>query len=464
MRRSRKCAAVAASALLGASMLMSPAMVAATTVDVQGAGQSDTPSSIHNKVVGAYFADWDVYNGYYAKDIPASRLNTIWYAFAAPTAKGTCGLLDPQADYQMRFTADQTVNGLADKPSDRVDGDFKQLMELKARHPGLKVLISLGGWTDSTYFSDVAATAATRKTFVDSCIDLFMKGNLNDPNLPNDGRAAIKGLFDGIDIDWEYPTVDPGNGAHYSVNDMANAMRLFTDFQRALDRLGQANGRHYMLTAALPATSVVSSYFDLKGITRSLDFIDLMTYDFHGTWDSYAALNSPFTLDPNDPAASDPTASTVGTVRYFLTQGVKRSQLVVGVPFYGNEYDNTPPTDHGLYQPYDDTNLANSQPDYHILVDVLKILRPDGKASQGFTRYWDAAAGEPYLYAPDMATIGVPGSAAKGVFISYEDQSSIRERAWLARELGLRGVFSWEISSDSNDAALTRAMGWGLLR
>src|SRR5436190_1066595 len=82
-----------------------------------------------------------------------------------------------------------------------VSGNFNQLLKLKKAHPGLKVEISLGGWTKSTWFADVASTAQRRQDFVKSCVDTFVNGNI-----PGLAPGAAKGVFDGIDIDWEYPT------------------------------------------------------------------------------------------------------------------------------------------------------------------------------------------------------------------------------------------------------------------
>jgi chitinase len=449
MRWNRALKGVGTAALVGAQLSLIPGLATAT----EGSGV--------DRVVGAYFGNWDIYDrGYFVKDIPAAKLNTIFYAFAAPTRDGTCGLLDAQADYKLRFEASKTVSGVADSPSDPIGGNFNQLVQLKALHPNLKVVISIGGWSKSTYFSDVAAADATRKRFVASCVDLFIKGNLNDPSVPDDGRGAIKGLFDGIDIDWEYPSVDPGNGAHHGAGDAANATALFEELRAQLDAEGAADNKHYLLTAAVPAGSDAGTFFELAKLAGILDYMNVMTYDFHGSWDGYAAFNSPLFGEPADPTSANPTGNTIGTIVYYLQQGVPANRMNVGVPFYGNEYDDVAATNHGLYQP---AKPAATQPDYHSLIDVTGIVKPEGGAQKGFEQFWSWSTGEPYLYGPDMASIGKPGAAGRGVFVSYENPFSIFERAMLVRFLGLRGIFAWELSCDSNDAALTTAMGSGLL-
>ena len=130
-------------------------------------------------VVAGYFAQWDIYGrGYHPKDIPADKLTHVIYAFAAPDASGHCASVDPWADYQRPYPAEESVDGVADDPGQALFGNFNQLRELKAAHPGLKVLLSIGGFTLSTYFSDVAATPESRAAFAQSCIDEFIDGNL----------------------------------------------------------------------------------------------------------------------------------------------------------------------------------------------------------------------------------------------------------------------------------------------
>ena len=133
------------------------------------------PAPPDTGVRAAFFANWDRYaRGYLVKQIPANDLNVLDYAFAAPAADGTCALTDVWSDFQApTWSGGDSVDGVADDPSNpdqHLFGNFEQLLKLKAAHPGLRIEMSLGGWTGSTFFSDVAATAASRKAFVASCV------------------------------------------------------------------------------------------------------------------------------------------------------------------------------------------------------------------------------------------------------------------------------------------------------
>jgi len=161
---------------------------AAMTVPATSAAAAQPANDAPKSVVSAYFADWDVYGrGYYVKNIPADKINVIQYAFGVPSfdpASGAvgCNILDPWADYQQVYwDGTNSVDGQGDDPSNpdqHLFGNFNQLAKLKAAHPGLKIEISLGGWTKSTWFSDLAATPERRQAFVSACIDTFIKGNL----------------------------------------------------------------------------------------------------------------------------------------------------------------------------------------------------------------------------------------------------------------------------------------------
>jgi chitinase len=435
-----------------------------------------SPSAPQDHVIVAYFASWDIYGrNYHPSDIPVGGITHLNYAFATPTADGTCAPADPWADYERPYPANESVDGVADDPSNpnqHLFGNFNQLLKLKAAHPNLRILISIGGWSLSTYFSDVAATPASRSKFVQSCIDTFIKGNLpaGSPTQVG-GQGSAAGLFDGIDLDWEFPGLDPGNGAHFSAADRHNATLLLQEFRSQLDQVGQQDGQHYLLTAALPGGDLHSSgSFELPLVADTVDWINLLTYDFHGPADPVTNFNAPFGINPSDPDPEGhlPFWNVSGTVAYYLAKGVPADKLVVGVPFYGKQYIRVASDNHGLYQSFNNSGMDSNSlqwdvtptPTYHDLVDSAQIVSPssgtgnNAKGLNGFKRYWNGDAGEPWLYDPAAPRLG----SSTGVFISYDDPHSVAERTQLIRSDHLRGAMVWEISQDSDSHALLSAL------
>ncbi len=471
MRRPRRLS-VSAAIVAGVTL----ALVAPLPAQASPKPPSDAPS----KVVSAYYADWDVYGrGYFVKDIPVTKLNVIQYAFGVPTydpatGAASCDVLDPWADYQQVYwTGDNTVDGVADDPSNpdqHLFGNFNQLRKLKAANPGLKVEISLGGWTKSTWFSTLASTPQLRQAFVSSCIDTFIKGNLPGGGWPENagGAGAAAGVFDGIDLDWEYPTQVADGNVNPTPADRHNATLLAAEFRRQLDALGATTGQHYLLTAALPAANSSTKYYELKQYVKHLDWANVMTYDFNVASGPKASHNTLFTPDPRDPNFPNLTWNTTGTVAYYLTQGVPASKIVVGVPFYAQQYLRTSTANHGLYSAFDNTGTdPNSlvvdvapQPSYHALVDEGGYVDAAGVVGgNGYTVYWNPLAGEPYLFNPAASHPNLTsGPATVPTVIAFSSPRSIGERVKLIKSLHLRGAMAWELSQDSNSGALIGAL------
>ena len=461
-------------ASVGVAVVALAAIAAALPLNGAAAPQQQGPA-----VVGGYFASWDVYGrGYEVKNIPADGVTHLNYAFGMETADGLCAPADPWADFQRPiWDGANSVDGVADDPSNpnqHLFGNFNQLRKLKAAHPNLKILISVGGWTLSKYFSDVALTQASREKFAKSCIDTFIKGNLPTGGWPENagGPGAAAGLFDGIDIDWEYPVCCGNDGNVNRPEDRHNATLLFQELRKQLDAAAAGTGQPYLLTAALPAGNVRSiGSFELPDVAKTLDWINLLTYDFHGSWDPWTNFNSPFALDPADPTPAEfkPYFNTTGTVDFYLANGVPADKLVVGIPFYAKQYIRVPTgSNAGLYQSFDNTGLspdtlqwdATPTPTYHDLIDVAKILTPsssignNAKGLQGYARYWSEQAGEPWLYNASTPRFG----QNVGVFISYDDPHSVAERAHYVQSRHLRGAMFWEVSQDDNSHDLVNAL------
>ncbi len=391
----------------------------------------------------AYFPEWEVRRPYYVKNIETSgsadKITVINYAFGYPgpdpqTGDITCQMRDPKAAYQQSYTAEMSVDGQADDPGQPLRGHFNQLRKLKARHPNLKVVVSLGGWTDSTWFSDASATAEAREKFVASCIDLYVRGNLPEESGAG-GAGAAAGVFDGIDIDWEYPVRGGNAGIHNLPEDAANFVLLLQEFRKQYQAIGRPD---LLLTMAGPGPGQAGQY-NMPEAHPYLDFVSLMTYDFRGAWSSLAGHHTNLCDSKYDP--SERHTSADATVRLYRdTFGVPAEKLMLGAAFYGKAWKNVGAQNHGLYQPGE--GMAEGGGNYRDLI---------GRLQQGYTRYWDESANAPWLY-----------SEAERIFWTYDDPQSLALKAQYARHSGLGGIMFWEITGDDDQGTLVDSIYRGL--
>jgi chitinase len=450
--RPRRLLAAAAAALLALGLGVVPSASAAGPTGAPAEGIDAAPQDHDHHVrdyrtVG-YFVQWGIYGRqFFPKNVEttgmASRLTTINYAFANVGADGRCfernepGAGDAWADYQRSYDAATSVDGVADVWDQPLRGNFNQLRKLKARHPNLSVLISLGGWSWSRYFSDAALTAESRRAFVASCIDLFIKGNL--PQLDGDpagGPGAAAGVFDGIDVDWEWPASEGNTGNIVRPEDKRNFVLLLAEFRRQLDAYGRQVRKHYQLSAFLPADPAkIAVGVDVRGVFQSLDWATIQGYDLHGTWEPTTNHQAQLFSPRADPTPQRFSADLA--IRTYQRGGAPARKLLLGIPYYGRGWTGVPDVNDGLYQP------GTAAPGtWEAGVEDYKVL-----ATRPGTRHFDRGAVATWLF--DGTT-----------FWSFDDARSVAAKTAYVRDRGLGGTMMWEL--DGDDGTLTAAIDAGL--
>ena len=309
-------------------------------------------------------------------------------------------------------------------------GGINAVKAERALYPNLKVIRSIGGW-GAGGFSDVASTDAKRKAFVASCISSFV-----------DNGAA-----DGFDIDWEFPVSGGLTSIGYSPDDRQNVNLLVNEFRTELNAWADAHGKSHrdmILTAALPAGrwqdigdnvhgapyDVLKS-FDLATLGRTLDNINLMTYDMGTGYSPVSMLNQPLYNHPLD-TTGDPNNSADAMVKLFEAQGVPANKISLGVEFtLTRGFQVTDTLNNGLFRPWTATGCGTAS-----MSNALK-------AGSSVLLNWDPYVYEPYLWDPSQRRL-----------CSYENAQSLGLRAQYAKTHGLNGVFTWELSGDSSGSQL----------
>jgi len=362
------------------------------------------------RLVG-YFPQWGLYNDplYTVQSLVtsggAATLDQLDYAQGFVTG-GHCSIADPNADLNYSFTAANSVDGTADLSTQPFRGNLHQLVELKRKYPRLKILISLEGRADA-FAAD--AQPEVRNAFVTSCVDLFLKGNLA-PGI------SVPGLFDGIDVDWEYPHAP----------DAENYLALLTEFRRQLDALRPG----LLLTIAVGASPRMYAGTDFTAVSKLVDQIGLMTYDFNGPWSSTTGFISPLRLNDHEGGTVD------HSVQAYLAAGVSNTKLLVGLPFYGYGWRQVEEENNGLFQ--EGLAIRGDRP-YRTIAEIV----PQS------TVYRDPASQAPWLFDGD-------------IFWTYEDPVSIRHKSEYITQQHLGGFMIWELGEDTSNAALLHAAHEGL--
>ncbi len=340
------------------------------------------------KVIG-YYAAWAAYSGFTPDDIDVNKLTHINYAFANIGSDLKIALGYPDVD-----------------PS-----NFTKLQSMKKINPNLKTLISVGGWDWSGRFSDVALTETSRTVFANSCVDFIVRYG-----------------FDGVDIDWEYPVSGGLSTNVRRAEDKGNFTLLMQKLREKLDARGLIDGKHYLLSFAGAAGSWYINNVELSKLKLYADYANVMTYDIHGSWDTYTDFNAPLY---NNSDLSPQYKDSVDTgITAWLNAGYPASQIVMGVPFYGYIYKAVKNSNYGLYQTY---SGANSISYANIVANYLN--------ASGYVRHFHTQSQVPWLY---------NGST----FISYDDEQSMGYKAQYIKTKCLGGVMIWELSQDPNRVLL----------
>jgi chitinase len=422
---------------------------AAGNISAASTALSVTTSAVaggNYKIIG-YYPSWGVYGrAYTVPMIDASKVTHINFAFAdicwngvhgnpdptgpnpvtwtcqdevgviSGTANGTIVQGDPWADSQMSYPGD-----LWDTP---IKGSYNQLVKLKAANPNLKTIISVGGWSWSNHFSDVAASVTTRTTFANSAVAFLRKYQ-----------------FDGVDLDWEYPVGGGLAGNSALAADKTNYTLLLQAIRNALDTAGAADGKHYILTIASGASLSYIANTQLSSIASIVDWINIMTYDFHGSFDPTSGNNAPLTFDPADNSANKNSFYDDAAVTNYIAAGVPANKIVMGVPFYGRGWSGCTNVNHGLYQSCSPATTGTWESGSYDFTD----LQNNYINLNGYTRYWNSAAQVPYLYNP-----------SNGNFITYDDTQSIGLKDDYIKNHSLGGAMFWEFSGDRNKTLLNQ--------
>ncbi|XP_053686881.1 acidic mammalian chitinase-like [Sabethes cyaneus] len=347
------------------------------------------------KNVVCYFGSWANYRAGLGKftvnDIDPTLCTHLNYAFFGLNIDGTVAILDSWLDLPSGLNFIQQFNNL------------------KQKNPGLKTLAAIGGWNlGSTQFSTVAKSATLRSKFAVQARQFCQTYG-----------------FDGIDIDWEYPAQREGSDASV---DKANFVLMLGELNTELKKFG------LLLTVAVAASaSSASISYDIPGVSENVDYINLMEYDFHGSYDGVTGENAPLTAGPADVTPQQKELNVMNSVEYWLSEGAPASKLNLGMPLYGRTFTLTNANVNGVGKP---TSGAGQAGPYTAEAGFLGYNEICEKLSAGgWTQVWYDAQKVPYAYSGNQ-------------WIGYDNDKSFLAKCDVVNSYGLAGGMLWSIETD----------------
>lgn len=390
---------------------------------------------INSKIV-VYYASWSRYwkppansnqtGDFSPKSIQADNITHINYAFIKPLPANELEkltekdlndvhtfrkiLTDPWADIEI---------GQNWSNPEKYAGNIGELNDLKKQYPHLKTLISVGGWTLSDQFSQIAANPIARTNLFKLLINFCKYYN-----------------FDGIDFDWEYPVFEEHGGRP---EDKKN----FTIFLSEIYNMAKKEKNPLLVTIAAPAGADHMQNIEFDKIHLYLDWINVMTYDFHGPWGGGADSVTNHTAPLYATKVGDKRYNVDFAINYYLANKVPANKIVLGLNFNGRSYGNVESDTDGLFSSYkgpgpgtiEDGVMAFPQlPTF----DLKTLKASGGLLDQGYKRYWDDISKVPYLF-------GNPGGRFNKVFITYDDLQSFKIKIEYLKKQGLAGVMFWQL-------------------
>ncbi|XP_037776495.1 endochitinase-like [Penaeus monodon] len=288
---------------------------------------------------------------------------------------------------------------------------YERFVGLKDRFPGLRTVLSIGGWgDDGGKYSQMISIPERRQAFVLSVVAFLSSHG-----------------FDGLDVDWEYPG-DSNRGG--SPDDFNNFPLLLQQLREAFD----AEGRGWELTIAATSTKdKVLKGYNVPELCRTLDAVYLMTYNLRGLWNDYADVHSMLYARPGLDTGNKLELNVNGGALLWENLGCPRNKIVIGVPFYGKSYTLCNSSINGLHAPINGTGQNGpilKKKGVHMYFETCYLVQ-----NAGWVRQWDAEGLVPFAYSGDQ-------------WVGYEDMESLKIKMDYIRNMGFLGAMDWAINDD----------------
>ncbi|CAH1609497.1 Chitodextrinase [Vibrio jasicida] len=465
----------------------------------------------HPRRVIGYFTSWrsgdDPQAAYLVKDIPWDQLTHINYAFVSIGSDGKVNVGDV-TDPTNPATG-KTWPGVEVDPALGFKGHFGALATYKQKHD-VKTLISIGGWAETGGHFGADGNRVADGGFYTMTTNA--DGSINHAGIEKFATSAVEMMrtykFDGLDIDYEYPTSMAGAGNPYDKDFMeprraylwASYQELMKVLREKLDAASSQDGIHYMLTIAAPSSGYLLRGMETFDVTKYLDYVNIMTYDLHGAWNDHVGHNAALYDTGKDSELAQ--WNVYGTAAYggigylntdwayhYFRGSMPAGRINIGVPYYTRGWQGVTGGDNGLWGRAALPNQSECAPGTgegeknncgHGAIGIDNMWHDtDPKGNEmgaGSNPMWhaknlekgiwgsyaqaygldpvndptDKFVGSYTRHYDDVAVAPWLWNAEKSVFLSTEDKASVQVKADYVIDKEIGGIMFWELAGDYN--------------
>ena len=275
---------------------------------------------------------------------------------------------------------------------------IKHLVSLKIKYPKLKIMLSLGGWGGCAPCSEAFSTAEGRLRFAESVKEV------------NDYFRT-----DGIDLDWEYPTIEGHPGHLYQAADKKNFTDLIVMLRKALGK------KNELSFAAGGFQKFLDDAVEWKKIMPLVDRVNIMSYDLVNGYSKVTGHHAPLFSTNSAEESAD------RAVQYLINLGIPSEKLVFGGAFYTRVWKNVANSNNGLFQS-----------GVHTTGITFKDYTTTYTKEKGWKYFWDDKAKAGYWY-----------NETEQLFATGDDLNSIAEKTHYVVKNKLGGIMFWELVQDT---------------
>ncbi|XP_071870555.1 chitinase 7 [Bombus fervidus] len=317
--------------------------------------------------------------------------------------------IDPTLCTHIVYSFATLKNYLLAEESEKDTEMYERLIALRNKNPDIKILLAIGGWAfGSTPFKELTSNTFRMNQFVYEAIEFLREYK-----------------FDGLDVDWEYPR---------GGDDRAAYVNLLKELRLAFEGEANSSGQpKLILSAAVPASfEAIAAGYDVPEISKYLDFINVMTYDFHGQWERQVGHNSP--LYPLESATSYQKKLTVDySAREWVKQGAPKEKLMIGMPTYGRSFTLVDKEKFDIGAPASGGGIAGNftnEAGFLSSYEICTFL-----SEENTTLVWDSEQQVPFAYREDQ-------------WVGFDDERSLINKMQWLKEEGFGGIMIWSVDMD----------------